>query len=97
MLNMGDNNKESLANCMEKLKALEQKQRERLAKAICNPSTRFAITPNGIDWEHRRYEIAKELMQGICITKNTGSFKSIAKWSIEGADELIRQLKEKTE
>lgn len=81
----------------KQLTALGQEQKEKLAKAICNPSTRFAITPNDIDWEQRRYEIAKELMKGICITNNTGSFKSIAKWSIEGADELIRQLKEQTE
>lgn len=46
-----------------------------------------------IDWGQRRYEIAKELMNGICMTNNTVSFEQIAKWSIEGADALIAKLK----
>lgn len=50
-----------------------------------------------IDWEQRRYEIAKELMKGFaanphdqCVEASTGT---LARWSVAGADELIKELK----
>lgn len=54
-----------------------------------------------IDWEQRRYEIAKAVMQGFCsnsqkqfIIINVDS-SIIAKLSICFADALIKKLKEK--
>ncbi len=51
---------------------------------------------NPIDWEQRRYEIAKDVMNGFA--GNTYPWeelrcKEIASASIELADELIKQLK----
>ena len=54
------------------------------------------IDPPGIDWEQRRYEIAKEIMAGYAsnnlfteIPDNT-----LAGWSVLAADALIEQLKQ---
>lgn len=60
--------------------------------------------PN-IDWEQRRYEIAKSAMQGIlanshesdyrCGYKGSVKFppKGVAEWAVEYADALIAELK----
>ena len=55
-----------------------------------------------IDWENRRYEIAKAAMQGLCAVNDKGSFtdvnefyKRTAMHAINIADELIKQLKNK--
>ena len=51
-----------------------------------------------IDWEQRRYEIAKSALQGFfansepSIARDT-SFRQIAVWSVEIADILIAELK----
>lgn len=52
---------------------------------------------DGIDWEHRRYELAKELMKGFasnphnqCVDATT---ETLAQWSVGGADALIAELK----
>lgn len=49
-----------------------------------------------IDWEQRRYELAKELMKGFasnphnqCVDATT---ETLAQWSIGGADALIAEL-----
>ena len=53
---------------------------------------------SGIDWEQRRYEIAKSALQGFCansepsIARGT-TFNQLAAWSIEMADILIAELK----
>ena len=59
---------------------------------------------DNIDWEQRRYEIAKSAMQGLCSVNDKGSFNNInefyertAMHSINIADELIRQLKQTNE
>ena len=56
------------------------------------------ILPN-IDWEQRRYEIAREAMDGILsapvvdgVNPNP-SFKDIATFSVRLADALIKELK----
>lgn len=51
-----------------------------------------------IDWEQRRYELAKAAMQGFCSNPheqimNAGS-SVVAGWSVGFADALIRKLKE---
>lgn len=48
-----------------------------------------------IDWEQRRYEIAKAAMQGMMTTMPDDSFCHVqAKECVCIADELIKQLKE---
>ena len=53
-----------------------------------------------IDWEQRRYELAKAAMQGYCSNSSSKVpilMKSyIAYWSIEQADELIKCLQEES-
>ncbi len=50
-----------------------------------------------IDWEQRRYEIAKELMKGFSANSHNqrvdASSETLAQWSISGADALIAELK----
>lgn len=52
---------------------------------------------NDIDWEQRRYEIAKELMKGFASNPHDmcvdADCKGLAEWSIKGADALIAELK----
>lgn len=56
------------------------------------------VTEPEIDWEQRRYEIAKSALQGFCansepsIARGT-TFNQLAAWSIEMADILIAELK----
>lgn len=52
---------------------------------------------NPIDWEQRRYELAKELMKGFaanphnqCVDATT---ETLAQWSVGGADALIAELR----
>ena len=49
-----------------------------------------------IDWEHRRYEIAREILSAL-ITARTQckDYKSIASISIEITDAFIKELKNK--
>lgn len=55
------------------------------------------LETNNIDWEQRRYEIAKELMKAFADNPNDmyvdADFASLARWSVEGADALIAELK----
>ena len=50
-----------------------------------------------IDWEQRRYEIAKELMKGFASNPHDmcvdADCKTLAEWSVKGADALIVNLK----
>lgn len=50
-----------------------------------------------IDWEQRRYEIAKEIMKGFSANSHNqcvdASSETLAQWSISGADALIAELK----
>lgn len=53
-----------------------------------------------IDWEQRRYELAKSAMQGYCIAlglddDNSESYKNIAIGSLRAADAIIERLKKK--
>lgn len=56
----------------------------------------LAEKTDDIDWEQRRYELAKELMKGFasnphnqCVDATT---ETLAQWSIGGADALIAEL-----
>ena len=55
------------------------------------------LTP-AIDWEQRRYEIAKSAIQGFCSNSEPNmvhetTFQKFAKWAVEIADTLITELK----
>lgn len=45
-----------------------------------------------IDWEQRRFDVAKELMK-VFATNSHASIETLAKWSVGGADALIEELK----
>lgn len=50
-----------------------------------------------IDWEQRRYEIAKELMRGFATNPHNmlvnAKIGKLAEWSVSGADALIAELR----
>lgn len=50
-----------------------------------------------IDWEQRRYELAKAAMQGLCSNPHQqimdADSNMVAEWSIGFADSLIKKLK----
>lgn len=50
-----------------------------------------------IDWEQRRYELAKAAMQGFCSNSHeqvmNASLNMIVEWSLSFADALIKKLK----
>lgn len=50
-----------------------------------------------IDWEQRRFDVAKELMKGFATNSHNqcvdASTETLAKWSVGGADALIAELK----
>ena len=52
---------------------------------------------DNIDWEQRRYELAKSAMQGYCIAlgvnDDSETYNDIAIGSIRVADALIKELK----
>lgn len=52
---------------------------------------------DNIDWEQRRYELAKAAMQGFCSNPHQqimdADSNMVAEWSIGFADSLIKKLK----
>ena len=52
---------------------------------------------SAIDWEQRRYELAKAAMQGFCSNPHeqvmSASLNITAEWSLGFADALIKKLK----
>lgn len=50
-----------------------------------------------IDWEQRRYDIAKELMRGFATNPHNmlvdAKIGTLAEWSVSGADALIAELR----
>lgn len=52
---------------------------------------------NDIDWEERRYELAKAAMQGFCSNPHeqimSADSNVVAEWSIGFADAMIEKLK----
>lgn len=55
-----------------------------------------------IDWEQRRYELAKAAMQGYCANSleyvvSSANHENIAEWSVSTADAMIKLLKEMME
>ena len=52
------------------------------------------ILTSEIDWENRRYEIAKAAMQGVLSSGNYGSCEKVIADSFVYADMFIKQLKQ---
>ena len=50
--------------------------------------------PKQIDWEQRRYEIAKDILSNLSTIPNA-TFKNVENTAITLADRLIERLKEK--
>ncbi len=57
----------------------------------------FQERSDNIDWEQRRYELAKSAMQGFCSNPHeqvmNASLNMTVEWSLSFADALIKKLK----
>lgn len=47
-----------------------------------------------IDWEQRRYELAKDIIKAVIADDRGGNSDAIAKYAVNRADALIKRLKE---
>ena len=47
-----------------------------------------------IDWEQRRYELAKDIIKAVIADDCGGNSDTIAKYAVNCADALIKRLKE---
>lgn len=47
-----------------------------------------------IDWEQRRYELAKDIIKAVIADDRGGNSDTIAKYAVNCADALIKRLKE---
>lgn len=47
-----------------------------------------------IDWEQRRYELAKDIIKAVVADDCGGNSDAIAKYAVNCADALIKRLKE---
>lgn len=47
-----------------------------------------------IDWEQRRYELAKDIIKAVIADDCGGNSDAIAKYAVNCADALIKRLKE---
>ena len=47
-----------------------------------------------IDWEQRRYELAKDIIKAVMADDRGGNSDAIAKYAVNCADALIKRLKE---
>ena len=47
-----------------------------------------------IDWEQRRYELAKDIIKAVVADDRGGNSDTIAKYAVNCADALIKRLKE---
>lgn len=47
-----------------------------------------------IDWEQRRYELAKDIIKVVIANENGINSEAVAKYSLNCADALIKRLKE---
>lgn len=49
---------------------------------------------SAIDWEQRRYELAKDIIKAVIADDRGGDSDAIVKYSVNCADALIKRLKE---
>lgn len=80
-------------------RAVEHARKKKIEKALLHPSTLWTMNPNSIDWEQRRYEIAKDVMCAeICSSIIPGidpnpSLEVLSRRACTAADTLIMALK----
>lgn len=66
--------------------------------AIQSACRKYTNSKKEIDWEQRRYEIAKDLFARMCVGEYGYHFShSDVESAVEMADELIEELKKKGE
>ena len=53
----------------------------------------FCSGGDPIDWEQRRYEIAKNVLSGVAVNEIPGHYEQLAKIDVLYADALIAELK----
>lgn len=64
-------------------------------KSMAKSALRELISSrSAIDWEQRRYEIAKDVLSGYCASGSYRGLSTDIKDAIEAADRLIQALKE---
>ena len=49
---------------------------------------------SAIDWEQRRYELAKDIIKAVIVEDRGGDSDAIVKYAVNCADALIKRLKE---
>lgn len=49
---------------------------------------------SAIDWEQRRYELAKDIIKAVVADDCRGNSDALAKYAVNCADALIKRLKE---
>lgn len=49
---------------------------------------------SAIDWEQRRYELAKDIIKAVIAEDRGGNSDALAKYAVNCADALIKRLKE---
>ena len=64
-----------------------------LEQETMNAVKHYCETKTNIDWEQRRYEIAKSVLQGIFASNIQGTYEELATFAVQGADALINELK----
>ena len=64
-------------------------------KSIAKSALRELISSRStINWEQRRYEIAKDVLSAYCVSGSYSGLSTDIKDAIEAADRLIQALKE---
>lgn len=87
-------------------RAKQEQNRAEMQKVVVKDVRRFPMFvrfefSKGIDWEQRRYEIAKDMMAAAlnnpCEEIHTGTPDMQAEWAVAFADALIYKLKNKND
>ena len=68
---------------------------KRVYDTTINKNIAIANFLNNIDWERRRFEIAKEVFPGIIQAYSSRQKEDLAKITVDYADALIEKLKER--
>ena len=64
-----------------------------LEQETMNAVKNYCNSKANIDWEQRRYEIAKSVLQGLFASDNQSSYEELASYAVAQADALIIELK----
>lgn len=86
----------TIRNIYDEVSYIDSKGREHEGENL-NYYWDFENIPNSdaiIDWEQRRYEIAKDVAAGL-VSRPIPTYDSVVNFAIKTADKLIERLKEK--